>query len=436
MEIKKNLKLLTVSAIASAVLVGCGSSGDSSTTDTTQTGTFIDAPVKGLYYKTASQEGYTNDSGEFSYKTGESVEFKLGNLSFGSVSAGSLITPYTLAGDTNISNPSAKAQNIAMLLQNFDLNRSNTAVLDISKLKDYDFSDVNISDITANMETKIQNVSAAIIAHANFGASFLDTNTTLIDASSASSAMQSFIESNSVKYDNKFTTTYLNDKTFYNVVYWDSWVITDDTFNANGSLDHNNTPDGNFTESWSITSDGKIEVDTGDGTFNWNIVAITDDYIQVNADSANNANDGYFYFDETKAQAKLANLQSNEVSVANGFGAEWLKNNLLYEVILDTEDDDNDGSTTDYLVLKRTSTSTQQSYDFNGDNVDDTVVNYTIENGGVIKIIDGSDWETYTVSAVDSTKITVTVSVSWSVSDEIVYFFYNKTDAQNYLNTL
>ena len=91
------------------------------TSSTTSTGTFIDAPVKGLHYKTATQDGYTNENGEFKYVAGEIIEFKLGTLSLGSVSADGLITPYTLAGDTDISNPSNKAINIALLLQNFDV---------------------------------------------------------------------------------------------------------------------------------------------------------------------------------------------------------------------------------------------------------------------------------------------------------------------------
>ena len=93
---------LSLVVISTLGFVGCGGGGGSSTpTDDTQIGTFVDAPVKGLKYVTTTQNGFTNDKGEFKYKAGEKVEFKLGNLSLGKVEAGGLITPYTIAGVTN-----------------------------------------------------------------------------------------------------------------------------------------------------------------------------------------------------------------------------------------------------------------------------------------------------------------------------------------------
>ena len=87
--------------ISTLTMTGCGDSDDSDTgggdTSTTQTGTFVDAPVMGLHYKTATQDGYTDAKGTFKYKSGEKVEFLLGNLSLGKVEAGATISPYTLA---------------------------------------------------------------------------------------------------------------------------------------------------------------------------------------------------------------------------------------------------------------------------------------------------------------------------------------------------
>ena len=150
-------KMVSATTLAGLMFVGCGggsSSGSSSSTPTVSTGTFIDAQVKGLHYKTATQEGDTNDAGEFKYLAGETIEFKLGNLSLGSVNADGLITPYTLAGDTNILNPSDKAVNIALLLQNFDADRTDT-MLDVLKLKDMDLSTFSLSDTPATNEGKI-----------------------------------------------------------------------------------------------------------------------------------------------------------------------------------------------------------------------------------------------------------------------------------------
>ena len=183
-------KALVLSCAATVAFVGCGGGSDStSTAPVVATGTFVDAPVQGLKYTTATQTGYTDSNGTYKYVAGEQVEFFLGNLSLGKVSASALTTPYTMAGDTNISVPSDKAKNIAMLLQNFDANRSDSAVLDLSKLKDHNFSDVNLSATTADMETKIGTLLTTLNT-----AGLIDATThTLINATTASAAMETFV---------------------------------------------------------------------------------------------------------------------------------------------------------------------------------------------------------------------------------------------------
>ncbi len=119
------------------------------------TGKFIDSPVKGLHYKTASQDGYTNEKGEFKYKAGEQVEFILGkDLSLGKVAAKSLITPYTMA-NVPVGTDNNKATNIALLLQNLDYDKSDD-IIDVSRLKDFPFVDYNLGVIPSDMQTKIQ----------------------------------------------------------------------------------------------------------------------------------------------------------------------------------------------------------------------------------------------------------------------------------------
>ena len=104
---------------------GSSNSGNSggSTTNTAETGIFVDAPVMGLHYKTDTQDGYTDAKGTFKYESGEKVEFFLGDLSLGKVEAGAMITPYTLAGVEDGNDASEHATNIALLLQNLDLHR-------------------------------------------------------------------------------------------------------------------------------------------------------------------------------------------------------------------------------------------------------------------------------------------------------------------------
>jgi len=106
-------KIGTLSLIASALLVGCGTSNTtntntdtiSGTQETLSTGTFIDAAVEGAEYETTSGEkGKTNAKGEFQYKKGDKVKLHLGNLVLGEVTPqeSGLVTPSMLtSGDEN-----------------------------------------------------------------------------------------------------------------------------------------------------------------------------------------------------------------------------------------------------------------------------------------------------------------------------------------------
>jgi para-nitrobenzyl esterase len=138
-------KILTSLAFSSLLFFnGCGgASGSSSDNDggggslATNTGTFVDSPVQGLRYETSSLSGYTNSVGQFQYKTGETVTFKIGNLELGSAKGGLIMTPLTLTGESDLNNISSKAANIARILQSLDENSSNNGLIKLpSSLKD------------------------------------------------------------------------------------------------------------------------------------------------------------------------------------------------------------------------------------------------------------------------------------------------------------
>ncbi|MEI8595345.1 hypothetical protein [Photobacterium sp. Hal280] len=126
----KLLNLSIVAALGFAISAcGGGSSGkdtannNSSGGDQTQsgdvsTGRLIDAAVEGMDYVTATQSGTTNANGEFSYKPGEKVTFKMGGHSFTSVDAGNVITPLDLAGTEDINDNAVV--NIVRLLMTLD----------------------------------------------------------------------------------------------------------------------------------------------------------------------------------------------------------------------------------------------------------------------------------------------------------------------------
>ncbi|MDF1876737.1 hypothetical protein JHD47_02780 [Sulfurimonas sp. SAG-AH-194-L11] len=210
MKIKNSIKMIALSVVASTLFVGCGGGDDATTTPTTAlTGTFVDAPVQGLGFKTVTQSGFTDASGQFTYIAGEEIEFTLGNLSLGKGTAGTLVTPYSIS-DTNDT-----ATNIALLLQNFDGNRSNSAVLDLSKLQDFNFSasDFNLS----TTPTVIKGHIDILFADNTFSAYRDDTNNTVLDETGVKLVMDNYIDTNSINYDKKFTQAYLNSVDFYRI---------------------------------------------------------------------------------------------------------------------------------------------------------------------------------------------------------------------------
>lgn len=101
------------------LLTNCGGGGGSSDdSPSTRTGYFIDAPVQGLTYSTATQNGTTGANGSFTYMPGETLTFSIGDITLGSAPGASTITPVTLVSNGTTSN--AKVINICRLLQSLD----------------------------------------------------------------------------------------------------------------------------------------------------------------------------------------------------------------------------------------------------------------------------------------------------------------------------
>lgn len=113
-------------------LTGCGGGGGGSSSSSTNppagnppapqptvfTGIYIDSAVEGLNYRTASQTGMTNSQGEFSYQSGETIIFSIGDIDFPSVSAKEILTPLDIFDTTDYSH--VGVINMARLLQSLD----------------------------------------------------------------------------------------------------------------------------------------------------------------------------------------------------------------------------------------------------------------------------------------------------------------------------
>lgn len=99
------------------VLAACGGGGGSAVEPALR-GQFIDSPVAGLAYATATKSGTTEGDGSFEYAKGEQVTFSLGSIVFPKVKASLIVTPLSMAPGNLVD--SDEAQNIAYLLQALD----------------------------------------------------------------------------------------------------------------------------------------------------------------------------------------------------------------------------------------------------------------------------------------------------------------------------
>jgi len=151
---KKILTLGTVSIVASALLVGCGSSSSSEKTDSTEslTGYFIDSAVKGVDYKTTSGlNGTTDRFGRFQYKNGDKVKLYIGNLLLGEVipTEEGLVTPATLT------NSEKKEALLLRTLQSLDADGNVSNGITIPQIVVNGLKDINETSIADHNESSL-----------------------------------------------------------------------------------------------------------------------------------------------------------------------------------------------------------------------------------------------------------------------------------------
>jgi len=330
MKIKHSMKILTLSIALSTLFVGCGGGDTASAAVSVLTGTFVDAPTQGLGYKTASQSGFTDANGKFKYQAGEEVEFTLGNLSLGKGPAGTLMTPYTVSDNNDT------ATNIALLLQNFDANRTNTGGIDLSFLQDANLSDVNLSATPTDMETLIGN----LFNDARFSAKY--SGSVLLNATTVKSTMDTYLASNSIQYDKKFTEAYLAGHDFYTTddlgplimrfnndaqLYYagDSYLDGSGTLVVGAGYDGNFTIDGSGVAAYTLDN-GIITIGYGGGSVMVSTTAteITDDYIKVSQTDGTTTKTATWYL--TKAAA------INSIKYDKKFTQVYLDTKIFYAV--------------------------------------------------------------------------------------------------------
>lgn len=131
--------IIAAVALSTALLTGCGGGGGSeSGGGSVLTGDFVDGPVGGLSYSTATLSGTTGADGSFQYKDGEVVSFHVGDVLVGQAAGASSLSPFDLAGTaapqtalevrqavnaldrSHRGTPFERAANIAVFLQTLD----------------------------------------------------------------------------------------------------------------------------------------------------------------------------------------------------------------------------------------------------------------------------------------------------------------------------
>ena len=175
---------------ALALMPACGSSeadktapeldtqGVESRPGLTARGQFVDSPVSGLFYRTESQEGFTDHNGYFEFREGESVSFYIGNIFLGSTEVDDIITPEDLAKKSS-GELSDTAVNILRLLQTLD--------------EDGDPSNgISINDATQFAASQIhQNSISVTVSCAEF-----ENNTTLMELIGQTTNIATLVDEN------------------------------------------------------------------------------------------------------------------------------------------------------------------------------------------------------------------------------------------------
>lgn len=115
--------LLTASLLPLAVALTACNSGSGSDDDeevSSRTGIFVDSAVAGLDYEgDDSGSGTTNANGEFTYASGETIRFALGELQLGSAAGAETLTPLSIVeGAAGVTDQ--RVSNMLVLLQTLD----------------------------------------------------------------------------------------------------------------------------------------------------------------------------------------------------------------------------------------------------------------------------------------------------------------------------
>ena len=115
--------------------IGCSGGGGSvdPSINTPLTGVFLDSPVDGLGYETDTMQGVTGPGGVFSYHSGESIRFFIGDIELGVTEAMPIVTPIDCV-EGAIDETDPMVTNMLIFLQSIDFDNDPENGIDITEL--------------------------------------------------------------------------------------------------------------------------------------------------------------------------------------------------------------------------------------------------------------------------------------------------------------
>lgn len=162
MQYIKTINLKYILPVLSALALNACGGGSSSSSSAAYRGQFIDSPVSGLNWATATRSGVTDKDGYFEYDNkGESISFSVGNLPLGSVKADNKIHVFDFGKSTD-DELNNKALRIAQLLQTLDADSNPSNGIQLSSEVKEKFSSttaVNFNVEQARWDSQMASVS-------------------------------------------------------------------------------------------------------------------------------------------------------------------------------------------------------------------------------------------------------------------------------------
>jgi len=195
-------KIYLLLIILASTTVGCGGGGSGATSSNSLTGYLIDSPVAGLTYSCIDSSGNIISSGttgstdgSFSYKSGNTCVFSIGNLTVGTTNPASdgVVTPYDLASAPRTLTNDANSLSIAQFLQTID-SGSNPNLITISPSVISNLSNISPTSLITSSGVALSSTNLQNLAQQATGNSSLS----LVSSDTASSNLTNYLSTKNI----------------------------------------------------------------------------------------------------------------------------------------------------------------------------------------------------------------------------------------------